>query len=278
MIDLLSLERSNLPDYTKVRPLFQGLHLSLVIDGVLAGNSTGLIWVDDPGQPRTALMWDNAYSIYVVGEASNHEFNQALGQFFTTQLAPAARSQGIDGFNIAYSDPAWESQMATVFPSMTLAHYPRVVYTVGERRPPDWQSRLPPGYAMHPIDRALLADTTLGNLPDLVGEIEQCWRSQGRFLSHGFGCCLVGDGEIICRCTAEYVSAGKCGIGVATAESCRQRGFATLTASAFIEECLRRQITPYWDAWLRNTASVATAEAVGLRKVQNHWVYVGPLG
>lgn len=81
----------------------------------------------------------------------------------------------------------------------------------------------------------------------------------------------------ICRCTAEYVSPGKCGIGIATAEPYRQQGFATLTASAFIEECQRRQITPYWDAWLRNTASVARAEKVGLRKVQDYWVFVGLL-
>lgn len=264
-------------DYTKVHPLFQGVHLSLVVDGVLAGNSTGLLWVDDLDHPRTALMWDNAYSIYMVGEAGNHKFNQALSEFFATQLVPAARVRNIDGFKIAYSDPTWESQMATIFPAMTLGHYPRVVYTVGNRRPSGWQSQLPPGYAMRPINRALLADPTLGNLPDLVEEIEQCWPSQERFLSHGFGFCLVGDGEIICRCTAEYVSTGKCGIGIATAEPHRQRGFATLTASAFIEECARRQITPYWDAWLRNTASVATAEKVGLHKVQDHWVFVGPL-
>jgi RimJ/RimL family protein N-acetyltransferase len=265
-------------DYAKIRPLFQGIYLTLIIDGVLAGNSPGVLWVDNPAQPRTALMWDNAYIIYVVGEADNHPFNQQLGEFFTTQLAPAARERGIDGFKLVYSSPAWESQLTTVFPKLTLTQYPRVVYTLGELTLPDWQSRLPPGYAMRQIDQAMLEDATLGNVDDLIEEIEQCWPSQERFLANGFGFCLVGNHEIICRCTAEYVSADKCGIGISTAEKYRQRGFATLTASAFIEACLTRKLTPYWDAWLRNTASVATAEKVGLRKVQDHWVYIGPLG
>jgi RimJ/RimL family protein N-acetyltransferase len=265
-------------DYAKVRPLFQGAYLTLIIDGVLAGNSTGKLWVDDANQPRTALLWDNAYILYVAGAVDNKAFNHQLGELFINHIAPTARAHGIDGFKIVYSHPDWENQMEVVLPTMPLTRYPRVVYTWGEGTIADWQSQLPPNYAMRPIDQALLADPTLGNLADLIEEIELCWPSRERFLSHGFGLCLVGNGEIVCRCTAEYVSANKCGIGIATAEHYRQRGFATLTASALLEECLRRQITPYWDAWLNNTASVATAERVGLRKVQDHWVFVGPLG
>jgi hypothetical protein len=157
-------------DYPKVRPLFQGVYLSLVIDGVLAGNSVGQAWADDPAQPRTALMWDKGYIIYVVGDAGNIDINQQLGEFFTTQLAPAARATGIDGFKFVYGNPAWERQMATVFPALRLNHYPRVVYTVGERPSADWRSRLPPGYAMRWIDQGMLSDSALGNLPDLIKE------------------------------------------------------------------------------------------------------------
>jgi GNAT superfamily N-acetyltransferase len=277
MPDPQPLEQLDIRNHPHVRALFQGPYLTLVIDGVLAGNSVGNLWVDDADQPRSALMWDNAYIFYLAGEAENHTFNQQLGELFTSQIAPTARAQGIDGFKIVYGDPAWARQMATVFPTLTLAPYPRVVYTLGEGKLPDWRSQLPPGYAMRWIDQAMLADTALGNLPDLIEEIEACWPSRARFLSHGLGVCLVGNGEVICRCTAEYVSADKCGIGIATAEPYRRQGFATLTASAFLEYCLDQLLVPYWDAWARNTASVATAEKLGLRKVQEHWAFVGPL-
>jgi GNAT superfamily N-acetyltransferase len=267
----------NKDNILQTRPLFQGAYLSLIIDSVIAGNSPGALWVDEPAHPQTALLWDNGYIFYVVGRADNQAFNRQLGELFADQLLPAARGRGIDGFKILYSSAAWENQMDVVFPTMQLAQYPRVVYTLGELKITNWQSRLPSGFVMRPIDRAMLADSSLGLAADLVEEIELCWPSQARFLSHGFGFCLVGNGEISCRCTAEFVSAGKCGIGIATAEPYRQQGFATLTASAFIDYCQRQGITPYWDAWLRNIASVATAEKVGLRKIHDHNVYVGPL-
>ena len=271
------LHKLNPLDYTKVRPLFQGVYLTLMIDSVLAGTSSGTIWVDDPAQPQTALLWDNAYCLYLVGQAGNQSVNRQLAELYTTELAPAARGRGIDGFKILYSSADWEQSVAVVLPTLTLTQYPRVVYTLGGGERPNWRSQLPPGFAIRPIDQALLNDATLGNHADLVEEIDQCWPSQGHFLNQGFGYCLVGNHEIICRCTAEYVSPGKCGIGIATAEPYRRQGFATLTASAFLDECLARAITPYWDAWLRNTASVATAEKIGLRRVQEYQVYLGAL-
>lgn len=264
-------------NFPHLRPLFQGAYLTLMVDSLIAGSSTGLAWVDDLIQPQSALVWDNGYSFYLVGRADNQGFNQQLGQLFLETLVPAARDRGIDGFKVLYSSPAWVSQLATIFPTLSLAQYPRVVYSLGASPLPDWRSKLPTGFAMRPINQAMLTDSTLGNLPDLIEEIAMCWPSQARFLADGFGFCLVGNGEIICRCTAEYTSPGKCGIGIATAEAYRRQGFAALTASAFIEHCIARQIVPYWDAWQRNTASVATAETIGLHKIQAYDVHVGPL-
>lgn len=264
-------------DYRNARPLFTGEYLTLIIDSVIAGNSAGQLWADDRAAPQTALLWDGTHSLYLVGEATNPTVNQQLGEMFATELTPMARQRGIEGFKIFYSSPAWESASRLVFPALSLTQHPRVVYTLGQVAWPDWQSRLPVGYAVRPIDQAMLRDSSLGNHADLIEEIESCWPSQEHFLRHGFGFCALGDGAILCRCTAEYVSGGKCGIGIATAEPYRRQGLAALTASAFLEYCIQQGIVPYWDAWLRNTASVATAEKIGLRRLQEYNVYWGNL-
>jgi RimJ/RimL family protein N-acetyltransferase len=251
----IMIEQLPTTDYQNARPLFTGEYLTLIIDSVLAGNSAGQLWADDPAAPQTALLWDGTHSLYVVGAAANATTNQQLGEMFATELTPTARQRGIEGFKIFCSDPAWASASGLVFPALTLTQHPRVVYTLGQVALPDWQSRLPAGYAIRPIDRPLLSDSTLGNHADLIEEIASCWP--------------------ICRCTAEYVSAGKCGIGIATAEPYRRQGFAALTASAFLEHCLCNQITPYWDCWLSNTSSVATAERIGLRRLHEYSVYYG---
>jgi RimJ/RimL family protein N-acetyltransferase len=260
-------------DYPQTRPLFASDYLTLMIDSVIAGSSSGQLWADDPTAPQTALLWDGAHSLYLVGQAANPATNEQLAELLAIEITVLARQRGIEGFKIFYSDPAWESQIGVIFPTLTLTQHPRVVYTLGQIAQPDWQSRLPAGYAIRPIDRTLLSDSTLGNHADLMEEIESCWPSQERFLTRGFGACAVGNGEIICRCTAEYVSAGKCGIGIATAETYRRQGFAVLTASAFLADCVNRGIVPYWDAWLRNQASVATAEKIGLRRLQEYNIY-----
>lgn len=275
------IEQLHTTNYPNARHLFASDYLTLVIDSVIAGTSSGQLWADDPFHPQTALLWDGVHIFYLVGQADHLSTNQQLGNLFATQITATVRQRGIDGFKILYSSPAWEAQMGVIFSALKLTQYPRVVYTLGKVALPDWQNRLPMGYAIHPIDRAMLTDRTLGNLDDLIEEIEGCWPSQEDFLANGFGFCAVdtreNTREIICRCTAEYVSAGKCGIGIATAEKVRQQGFATLTASAFIEYCVKNQIMPYWDSWLRNTPSVATAERIGLQRLEEYNVYHGNL-
>lgn len=269
MVELLSVAA-----HSQVRPLFTGDYLSLIIDSVIAGNSTGQIWVDDAHQPQTALLCDSGHSLYLVGAADQAAINQQLSVVLAEQVIAPARQRGIDGMKLLYSQAAWEDQIDVLFPTHTLPQYPRVVYSLGQLAIPEWRSRLPVGYAVSPIDHTLLGDDSLGNRADLIEEIELCWPSQAHFLAHGFGFCVVGDGQILCRCTAEYVSPGRCGIGIATAESHRQRGLATITSSAFIEHCVKHGITPYWDAWLRNTPSVATAETIGLRRIHEYNVYL----
>jgi len=87
------IELANSTDYTNIKPLFEGMYLTLMIDGVMAGSSTGVLWVDDPSHPQTALMWDDAYIFYLVGQADNVAVNQQLGELFTTQLTATARAR-----------------------------------------------------------------------------------------------------------------------------------------------------------------------------------------
>jgi RimJ/RimL family protein N-acetyltransferase len=124
----------------------------------------------------------------------------------------------------------------------------------------------------------LLANHRLQNVQHVIAEIESCWPSLQQFYDKGFGVTLLlGEEEIVCWCTAEYVSAGRCGIGIETDEAYQNRGFATLTAAAFVEDCLARQVAPHWDSWTTNVPSLAVAEKVGFRMVQEYFVYLATL-
>ncbi|MGB2696887.1 MAG: GNAT family N-acetyltransferase [Candidatus Zixiibacteriota bacterium] len=262
-------------EYKKVHSLFTGSHLNLVIDAVVEGNSPGQMWVDDVTSPKTAFMWDKAYCYYLVGSADNGKFNTALREFICGKLAPEAMANNRFVFKVYYTSKAWESKIEAIFGAASLRQRERVLYTSGKLKIPDWRKRIPSGLCIRCIDEELLTKTKMENIPAVVGEIESCWNSVDDFLRNGFGFCLVHDQVIACWCTAEYVSGNKCGIGIETAGAYRRRGFATLTACAFVDYCISNHILPHWDSWKDNLSSIAVAEKVGFKKTLEYTVYFG---
>ena len=99
-----------------------------------------------------------------------------------------------------------------------------------------------------------------------------------RFFKFGFGFSLVTKRRIVSWCTAEYVSRGKCGIGIETIPEYQNRGFATITASAFVEYCIQKGIRPHWKCNRDNLASRRVAEKVGFMKELEYPVHFGKFG
>lgn len=83
------------------------------------------------------------------------------------------------------------------------------------------------------------------------------FKNSDEFKKHGFGYVITKSGEIVCgtSCFSYYKKGVE--IEVSTREDFRGRGLAQITSAAFILECLKRGLTPHWDA--RNKASLAIA-------------------
>lgn len=241
-----------------VLPLFHEPHFDLVMRGIIAGNSPARLWVDDPESPHTVFIWDKTSCCYLAG------YDESLGTIVRDTLLPAQTF-----FKVECTSPASDAALETIFAGGKLARFERFFYAFDRLKQPGWRDRLPPGFHIEPITAEML-ESGMANVPDLIDEIEQCWNSIGQFLQHGFGFCALHDQAVVCRCTAEYVSGGRCGIGIATAEAYQNRGLATLTASAFVEHCAARGIISHWDCWKNNGPSVTVAENVGFRRVSNY--------
>lgn len=253
-------------DIHHVRRLFEAEHLALVIDAVGAGNSPARVWADD-SLTRSALVWDRQHAVYFAGSVDDAQEWRAL---FDREIAPIGR-----GILKIYATP---DAVGTVFAGLALQLRERVLYRGPGPVARDGSPPVPSGFhlnAMHDLGSGLGG---LVNAADVIAEIESTWGSTADFLRAGFGVVAHDTEQIVSWCVAELVSQGKCGIGIETIGSHRGRGFATLTASAFIKHCAERTITPYWDAWTTNRSSTAVAERVGLRKVESYRVSVGDFG
>lgn len=264
-----------------------GEHLRLVIDAVIAGNSPGKLWVDDVDEPRSTLLWDNTHSFYAAGAADNAAFNQAMCDLFADTITPFAQAQQFGIFKLAYASEAWESVIEDTLAEYALKKYPRVFFRLDVPKIPDWREQVPEGFQISEINGAWQRLEGLANFERLHEEIASCWNEVEGFRARGFGYCIHDTQAIAGWCTSEYVSKGtdlfgneyvsgdQCGIGIETVEEYQRRGFATLTASAFVEHCRECGITPHWDSWLRNMPSVRVAEKVGFRKIEDYAVYLG---
>ena len=251
-------------DVYRVRHLFDSEHLELVIDAVIAGNSPARVWADDVVAPRTALVWDGKHSIYFAGALVQVPAWSAL---LHGEILPTAQ-----GTLKAY---VTAGAAETVFAGYALQRRDRVLYRGGQLAVPSWQSRLAAGFQISSINDRFAELEGLNNVADVIAEIESGWNSVVDFRRTGFGFAAHDDETIVCWCTAEYVSDGRCGVGIETVEAYRGRGFATLTASAFVEHCVERAVIPHWDAWTSNQPSVAVAEKVGFRKAETYSIFVG---
>ena len=259
----------------RIRPLTQQPHLALVIDAMAAGNSPAQIWVDDRAQPSAAYVWDKAHCHFLLGDASTPAFTRAVRELVRQEIAPQMVAQGKAFLKVHYSSADWEEQIGTVFETAELVRRERVFYALDHLAKPDWRASVPRGFSVQQIDAGLLATDRLRGIEILRNEIQTGWHSVEDFLHTGFGFCLLRENEIVTWCTAEYVSAGKCGVGIETAVEHMRRGFATITASAFVEHAVEQGLTPHWDSWKMNLPSVAVAHKVGFRLISEYAVFTG---
>jgi GNAT superfamily N-acetyltransferase len=262
-------------EYHRAQPLFTGLPFSLVMDAVLAGNTTARVRVNDASHPTVALLWDTRCCYYLVGDPADPSFARDARDW----VAERTRS-GSFYAKIHYSSAAWESVIPFIFEGVFLVRTARTTSVLTEPKVTDWAERLPTDFRIAPINERLLSASDVTGLHRVTEEITSGWSTLGEFLAHGFGCCFVGSPgpgareEVVCWCTAECVSDERLGIGIETLPAYQGRGFATLTAAAFVEQCRETGLTPYWDAYQSNLPSLAVAQKVGFEKAADYTVFL----
>lgn len=98
----------------------------------------------------------------------------------------------------------------------------RVLYRGVRPLIPDWRRRIRAGFQISAINDRFTELSRLANGADVIAEIESCWMSAADVRRTGFGFVAHDTETIVCWCTAESVSDGKCGIGIETVAASRR--------------------------------------------------------
>jgi RimJ/RimL family protein N-acetyltransferase len=253
-------------------PLFQSMDHHLAIRAVLSGHAPGKVYVDDPAEPRTALV-QARHRFYLAGHCHDDRFNQALRALLVDTIYPQAIGAGEEAFVLYYHPRAWGSKIDVFLGDKCPMQLQRHYYRFVEMRC-DWRELLPSGSVMSPVDVALLEGRHLKNVSLLVEELRSECPSVEYFLTKRFGVCLARRDEILGWCLSEHNWRDRCEVGIETIQEYRRRGIATSTASALVERALSSGMTEIgWHCYASNQASIATARKVGFEKVLDYPVH-----
>lgn len=226
------------PEFALAAPLFAGIdHNVPIVFSVLEGTAAGRVFVDDAGRPRSAFVVVGGAFSYVAGDETDDAFSQALVSVIFDDLLPSQEEQELVVF--AFTD-VWRAKLDTLLTPKGAIRIHRKAFSFGAASVPDfrsWRSRVPAGCRM-----------------ESIGLVEGDPR---------FGVRLMKDDVVLSECTAVFVGRGEAEIDVHTDENHRNLGLGTLTASAFLEECLARGLRPSWTCWPEREASIALAKKLG---------------
>ncbi len=235
-----------------------------LISAVIQGKQRGQIFADKREAPRFALV------------VSDFGFTLAFGAFDSQAVKEVFEVLGHASllkprYLLWYHPPAaWQHLLDRLVP-VRVRRRTRIRLNFLEDRAL-WLGQpviLPPGYSCEPLSRELIP--RIEKFGVQIGS--RFWSSVDDFLSRGFGACVIGDGEVRSLCYAAVVIDGLAEIDVATEQSFRGHGLATLATQCFIRECILRGVLPTWDCFDYNAGSLKLALKLGFEKALTYPFY-----
>jgi GNAT superfamily N-acetyltransferase len=256
-----------------LRNLFAPLDFNLAVPSILSGDTPGVLYVDNPQRPSISLAWYE-HHLFLAGSPAGEALDQALAQVLCGEMLMQARQEGLTAFILQTADPAWEAHLESIMPCLETVHDRQQYYACRKLIQP-WQPLLPSGYRLRPVDAALLDTPDLSGLDALRMEMVSERPTVEDFLQRSFGVCLLHDETIVGFCLSEYNYAGRCEVGVWTAEAHRRLGLGKLMSLALVEQAMQRGYTEVgWHCWADNLPSAALALSAGFVLQRDYPVYV----
>ncbi len=223
-----------------------------VLFATLMGHAPGRAWVDDAVNPSLCLVRVNGLLVFLSKNADQaflEEGFEVIKQFSHVVFVP---SRGESTLQIPKAD--------RVLQRLEFAEYDEQSRSVTDLI----NGGLPDGFEIRDIDEELIKKM------DSREDIESYCESLENFLAHGFGVCLVKDGEVVSEAYAPYVTTKNIELATLTKESHRGRGYAAITCAHFIQACQARSLAPYWSCDADNTASAKLARKLGFKNEREY--------
>lgn len=230
-------------------------HLALVYE-VIDGLRPGVVFVDNPDHPRTALVCNLTGFHFAFGEPDDACSHPLLAEYWRRHLA--------DNYTTVFgSTPAWEQPLARFFLPLGSKPEPRLAFELREWPAP---LQIPPGFDLRPIDARLAQSIVDGGGTGGFGIDPWFIRIAGgpaAYAARGLGLALVQGNQIASIAGVCGLARGELELEVGTTPAYARRGLATVVTSVFMQQCRERGLIPAYSTTSRNIASIKVALKLG---------------
>jgi RimJ/RimL family protein N-acetyltransferase len=243
----------------------------MTVASICEGNTGARLWTGG----GMALLWDQGNNVFYLNatDALHAREVALLRDLVSGPVRETALVRGRRYFRARGLDPVAEAALPVVFAPVTL--YPARKRFHHFTAPAPNPMPEPEGVRFVPIDGVFMGSRGLAGLDQVRGEIALMWPSVTRFCERGFGVAALAGDAVVCWCTAEYVSARACGIGIETLEGWQDRGIATAAARRFVRVALSRGVAPHWESDVENLPSLRVAEKTGFTFLEEATFHAG---
>lgn len=244
-----------------------------VLAAIFEGNNRAKIFVDDIETPKTALVWAINCMFYFIGDSENPNFNKYLIDTLNEVITPESLEMGADAFVCTLlHEEGWKERVEMYFADRKIEIGYRQEFSFDKELYYKRHHKEIPSYGcIKKIDLELIMSDHKGLLRDDICEF---WYSVQDFIVKGVGFCLLVDDQVVSSCFSCYSSMKGLDININTYDDInRNKGYAELTAVAFIDYCIDNNLLFYWETYDNNAESIALAEKLGFEKSRKYLCY-----
>jgi RimJ/RimL family protein N-acetyltransferase len=213
----------------------------------LLGHAPGRAWVDDLSNPLQCMVRINGLLVFLSRDATQAFLEEGLDVIKQFSHVGLVWRPGASNLQIPKAD--------RILARIEFTEYDSESQFIANLI----KGGLPDGFEIRDIDEELIEKI------ESREEIKIYGGSLENFLVHGFGVCLTNKAEIISEAYTPFVTTKNAELGIATKETHRGHGYATITCAYFIETCRKRGLEPYWSCDADNLASLSLARKLGFK-------------
>ncbi|WP_432665248.1 GNAT family N-acetyltransferase [Wukongibacter baidiensis] len=264
--------------YYSIHSLLDNTMDNIEIKAVIDGINPGWIFVDRVESPRNAMIWSRGIQgFYFVGESNNTQFNNYINDFIDKEIEPRAIKEGLNRFEFSGETGKWDPVLEEMFKNRELSKSRQYIYKL-ESAVWDFDDRrkLDEGFILREFNEEMFNDPNIKNLEFLSSEIERWWDSYEDYLEKSFGYCIIAEDKVVNYCLCNFVHEDTHTMGIETQKDFRRKGLSQATTEAFVENCIRNNLKPYWECMESNLASRSLAEKLGFTRTHIYSLYSFP--